>query len=338
MGWSSWYTFGRDIDEQKIRDVADRMFSSGLAAAGYVLVEVDDGWMASTPGPSGEIIPDPIRFPSGIRSLADYCHARGLKLGMYSSVGETTCQGLPGSYGREQQFARQLADWRVDMLKYDWCGQEHGKPVERFQIMSKELLNCGRPILYEIVGGRWADWGPPICNDFRIDLDYGGQWERVEPLVRKMLGLSGYQRPGFWPDPDNLHAGQDAATETQQLTELKLWAMTRAPLVLGRDPRGMTDAKIAQLTDPGIIAANQSSGKPRAISWPAGDVLVIRRDTDAGKFMSVTNFSRKPHAIKKASPPGCDSCREVLGARTYASGRIISVSLRPDETLMLRCR
>ncbi len=48
-------------------------------------------------------------------------HARGLKLGLYQDVGRHTCAGAPGSYGHLQTDAQTLADWGVDMLKFDGC-------------------------------------------------------------------------------------------------------------------------------------------------------------------------------------------------------------------------
>jgi len=120
MGWNSWNKFGCDINEKVIRGAADAMVASGMKDAGYQYVVIDDCWHGARDA-HGDIQPDPTRFPSGIKALADYIHAKGLKFGIYSDVGDKTCGGRPGSRGHEYQDAAQYAAWGVDYLKYDWC-------------------------------------------------------------------------------------------------------------------------------------------------------------------------------------------------------------------------
>ncbi|MCV5004655.1 hypothetical protein OFM39_33885, partial [Escherichia coli] len=43
MGWSSWNNFRIHINEQLIREQADALVSSGLYAAGYRYINIDDG-------------------------------------------------------------------------------------------------------------------------------------------------------------------------------------------------------------------------------------------------------------------------------------------------------
>jgi alpha-galactosidase len=124
MGWNSWNTFGCDIDEHLIRDTADAIVSSGLRDAGYEYVNIDDCWEAPTRDAQGRLRANPERFPSGIATLADYVHADGLKLGIYSTAGTGTCQRLPGSLGHETTDAHTFASWGVDYLKYDHCFTE----------------------------------------------------------------------------------------------------------------------------------------------------------------------------------------------------------------------
>src|SRR5215217_1849165 len=121
MGWNSWNRFGCNIDENLIKATADAMVSTGLRTSGYTYVNIDDCWMASTRDAQGRLRPDPTRFPGGIAAIADYVHARGLKLGIYSSAGTATCQGLPASLDHETVDAQTWASWGVDLLKYDNC-------------------------------------------------------------------------------------------------------------------------------------------------------------------------------------------------------------------------
>ena len=131
MGWNSWNKFGCNINEQLIRDTADAMVSSGMTAAGYKYVNIDDCWMAPQRDAEGRLAPDPVRFPNGIKALADYVHAKGLKLGIYSSAGSHTCAGKPASQNHETVDAQTWASWGVDLLKYDNCNVLDGSPRRR---------------------------------------------------------------------------------------------------------------------------------------------------------------------------------------------------------------
>ncbi|SEP51048.1 Alpha galactosidase A [Amycolatopsis saalfeldensis] len=120
MGWNDWNSFACNVDETLIKQTADLFVSSGLKDAGYTYVNVDDCWMAPNRDGNGNLAADPVKFPSGMKSLADYVHARGLKFGIYESAGTTTCQNLPGSLGHEQADANSFSAWGVDYLKYDF--------------------------------------------------------------------------------------------------------------------------------------------------------------------------------------------------------------------------
>src|SRR3954467_8212068 len=108
MGWNSWNTFGCNINETLIRQMADSMVNSGMSAAGYQYVVVDDCWMNPNRDSAGNLQGDPSRFPSGMKALGDYLHSRGLKFGIYEvPVGPTFGQvfgsypGATGSQGHE---------------------------------------------------------------------------------------------------------------------------------------------------------------------------------------------------------------------------------------------
>ena len=120
MGWNSWNKYHCDISEATIRKQADAMVDSGMKAAGYVYIVIDDCWHGQRDS-LGNIQADPVRFASGIKALADYVHGKGLKFGIYSDTGDKTCEKKPGSRGHEYQDAAQYAAWGVDYLKYDWC-------------------------------------------------------------------------------------------------------------------------------------------------------------------------------------------------------------------------
>jgi alpha-galactosidase len=162
MGWSSWNHFGGSVDDKIVRETADAMVNSGMAAAGYVYVNIDDTWEGGRDA-QGNIFSNQ-KFPD-MKALADYVHGRGLKLGIYSSPGPKTCGGYEGSYGHEEQDAKTFADWGIDFLKHDWCSAAR---VYRdadvravYQKMGVALANCGRPIVYSLCEyGMWARNAP----------------------------------------------------------------------------------------------------------------------------------------------------------------------------------
>jgi len=152
MGWNSWNKFGCDVSEQLIRETADAMVSSGMQAAGYQYVNIDDCWQVSRAS-DGTIVADPARFPSGIKALADYVHSKGLKLGVYTDAGRLTCQKRPGSFDHELQDAKTYAAWGVDYVKVDWCYSEGLDPEVQYAKFRDALAQAGRPIVFSI-----CDW------------------------------------------------------------------------------------------------------------------------------------------------------------------------------------
>ena len=152
MGWNSWNKFGCDVDEALIRETADAMVSSGMKAAGYQYIVIDDCWHGERDD-LGFIQPHPERFPSGMKALADYIHAKGLKFGIYSDAGWRTCAGRPGSRGREYQDAMKYAEWGVDYLKYDWCNTEGLNARGAYLTMRDALYAAGRPIVFSLCEG-----------------------------------------------------------------------------------------------------------------------------------------------------------------------------------------
>lgn len=153
MGWNSWNRFGCDVSEQLIRGMADAAVASGMRAAGYRYIIIDDCWQGERDA-AGNIQPDAQRFASGMKALADYLHARGLRFGLYSDAGDHTCQRRAGSRGHEAQDARQYAAWGVDYLKYDWCDSAGLEPRAAYTTMSRALAASGRAIVFSI-----CEWG-----------------------------------------------------------------------------------------------------------------------------------------------------------------------------------
>lgn len=269
MGWNSWNTFACDIDETLIREMADAMVDSGMRDAGYVYLNLDDCWHG-TRDSLGFIQPDPDRFPSGMKALADYVHSRGLKFGIYSDAGWETCGGRPGSRGYEYQDALTYASWGVDYLKYDWCATEGLSAVGAYTTMREALASAGRPIVFSLcewgdnqpwewaqdVGHLWRTTGD-ITSCFDCVVDHG-TWKSfgVLQILDMQEGLRAYAGPDHWNDPDMMEVGNlDHVHEDR--AHFTMWSMLAAPLIAGNDLRSMTPETVEILTNADVIAVNQ---------------------------------------------------------------------------------
>lgn len=116
MGWDNWNAFGCDVSEELLLETADAMVNFGLRDLGYDYVVLDDCWSIGR-NESGYLVHDPVKFPNGMKHVADKIHELGMKFGMYSSAGVFTCGRYPGSLGYEQKDADIFASWGVDYLK-----------------------------------------------------------------------------------------------------------------------------------------------------------------------------------------------------------------------------
>lgn len=270
MGWNSWNTFAGNIDENKIKQIADAMVSNGMRDAGYIYLNLDDNWMANPARDGqGNLIADPTRFKSGIRALADYVHSKGLKLGIYNDRGSQTCMNIPqsGGYGNEERDAKTYASWGVDYLKYDNC-YARGEIQADYRKMGNALLATGREIVYSICAWHTETWMPQVGQLWRSGEDITDTWYNPNDTRPGWSVLKNYEvnipnfiftRPGAWSDPDMLEVGNGRLTEEENKSHFALWALAAAPLITGNDLRSMSSSTLAILTHPEVIAIDQDS-------------------------------------------------------------------------------
>lgn len=286
MGWNSWNPFGKNVSEQVIRETADAMVSSGLKDAGFTYIVIDDYWHGGRDSVTGLLYPDPERFPSGIKALADYVHSKGLKFGIYSDAGTLTCGEQPGSFGYEEKDAQLFAEWGVDYLKYDYCfcpdyvsaNNDYRMAIERYKAMGDALKATGRPIVFSICewGPRspWL-WGKEVGGHlWRTSYDVADIWDspRNESSPIGILtsidvdaNLGRFSGPGGWNDPDMLVVGLNntgyikggGCSDTEYRSQMSMWCMLAAPLMMGCDVRNMNEATTSILLNKNIIAIDQ---------------------------------------------------------------------------------
>ena len=309
MGWNSWNKFGCDVSEKLMKEMADALVSTGMKDAGYQYLVIDDCWQVRRDA-GGRIVPDPDRFPSGMKALADYVHGKGLKFGLYSDAGTGTCQKRPGSKDHEAIDARTYAEWGVDYLKYDWCNAEGQDTRDSYARMSRSLRASGRPIVFSIC--EWGStrpwlWAPGIGHLWRSTGDIQDCWDcgkswggmGVVHIIDLEADLYPYAGPGHWNDPDMLEVGNVGLTTAESRAHFSFWALLAAPLIAGNDLRTMSAETREILTNPEVIAVDQDAlgmqgrkvrdnGPQEVWMKPLGDgskaVILFNRGTEAGNI------------------------------------------------------
>ncbi|KAL2938978.1 Alpha-galactosidase [Bienertia sinuspersici] len=250
MGWNSWNHFGCNIDEKIIEETADAMVSSGLADLGYKYINI------------------------GIGSLVYHVHLKDLKIGIYSDAGIQTCsKTMPGSLDHEEQDANTFAMWGFDYLKYDNCENAGISAKERYPKMSKALLNSGRQIYYSIC--EWGEedpalWAPSIGNSWRTTDDIQDTWDRMTKIADENDKWALYARPGAWNDPDMLEVGNGGMTLEEYRSHFSIWALVKAPLLIGCDIRTMDQETLELLSNKEVWAGILSGQRMAVILWNRG--------------------------------------------------------------------
>ncbi|KAL6211381.1 hypothetical protein ACLB2K_016608 [Fragaria x ananassa] len=266
MGWNSWNHFNCRIEEKTIKETADALVSTGLSKLGYTYVNIDDCWAEIARDVKGNLVAKKSAFPSGIKALADYVHSKGLKIGIYSDAGYFTCsKTMPGSLGHEEQDANTFAAWvqyvlGIDYLKYDNCYNDGSNPTVRYPVMTRALMKAGRPIFFSLC--EWGDmhpalWSAKLGNSWRTTKDISDSWESMVSRADMNEVYAEYARPGGWNDPDMLEVGNGGMTKDEYVVHFSIWAISKAPLLLGCDVRNMSKDTLEIVANKEAISVNQ---------------------------------------------------------------------------------
>ena len=301
MGWNSWNTFGENINEKLIFETADAICEQGLAEKGYEYLVIDDCWALRERDEKGRMVPDPVKFPHGMKAVADYVHAKGLKFGMYSCAGVLTCAGYPGSYDHEFIDAQTFAEWGVDFLKYDYCYHSPAIPGKYlYRRMGLALESCGRDILFSA-----CSWGSDETHEWikttgasmwRSTGDIFDTWNSIKDLTKQQEKLHPFNGVGCLNDMDMLvvgmygngNVGLGGCTDTQYKTHFSIWSFMGSPLMIGCDVRKLSDEAKKILTNEEIIALNQDPACRQPVKltgfFTREDVLVYSRSLVGGEL------------------------------------------------------
>ena len=270
MGWNSWNTFTGEINEKMIMQTADAMVENGLLDAGYEYLVIDDCWSEKKRDENGRLVADKVKFPNGMKYVADYVHSKGLKFGIYSCCGILTCAGHPGSFGHEFEDAKYFAEIGVDFLKYDNCYHASMENRLAYSRMSIALRSCGRDILFSACN--WGiyeahKWMRSVgAHMYRSTGDITDTFESIKMISNGQKEKLVYSAPACYNDVDMLVVGLRGkgnvgfgmgCTDANYRYHFAFWCMASAPLMIGCDVRNMTEADKALLTNKYLIRIDQ---------------------------------------------------------------------------------
>ena len=271
MGFNTWNTFGDKINEQVVLETADAMVANGYRDAGYEYVVIDDCWSLRERDENGNLVPDPKKFPHGMKFVADYVHSKGLKFGMYSCAGIRTCAGFPSSFDHEYQDARLFASWGVDFLKYDFCYfPNYADCKHRYLQMAMALRSTGRDILFSAcnwgVQEPWNWMRSAGAHMYRSTGDIFDTFESTASIINQQMDKFNSNSSGCFNDIDMLTVGMngsgnvargDIQTYNEYEVEFAFWCFFGAPLMIGADIRSIDEKYRQMLQNPRFIAINQ---------------------------------------------------------------------------------
>ncbi|KAF2281180.1 alpha-galactosidase [Westerdykella ornata] len=367
LGWNSWNAGQCSAaSAQFALDTANKFISLGLKDLGYEYINIDDCWSTKSRNATGHLVPDPGKWPNGIKAVADQIHAMGLKFGLYGCAGTLTCAGYPGSEGHELQDAQTLASWGVDYWKYDncytpcnggrvqTCQSPQGNTRTWMTTMGTALEKSGRKIFYSLCQwGRdnvWT-WGASVGNSWRMSVDNWNDWASVVRIASAAAGMSQYAGPGGFNDLDMMQLGNGKLTAAEERTHFGLWAMCKSPIILGNDLRKVSSATLAIIKNADLLAVNQDSlgkaattfqppGAPKPVSgqiypyWagPLSDGVVIGLVAASGAATLSVNFKDVPGLGSQSY-----SWKELYTGKT-GTGTNISFSLSSHDMAVVKVK
>lgn len=326
MGWNSWNVFTKFIDEKMLMEMADALVKNGMRDIGYQYINIDDYWHAENREVDGRPKADSVKFPHGMKYLADYMHERGLKLGIYSCAGNKTCGKCFGGYNYEEIDAKTYSEWGIDLLKYDYCFAPLSRKaaIERYTKMGNALKNSGRSIVFSV-----CEWGlrkPWLWAEkaggsyWRTTPDIFDLWEggnpfmmSVKKIVNRNIKLSKYAAQGHWNDPDMLlvgNHGNGKATSAgglykgmkniQYHSHFTLWCLMNAPLLASCDLRTINQDDLNILMNTTLTDWNQDIlGRQAVLVKKAKGVYHFEKEIEGNKTIyAIFNSTRLDKEVK----------------------------------------
>ena len=360
MGWNSWNCFAPSVSDERVRAQAEAMFRLGLVEHGWQYLVIDDYWERNAEKgkmPGNEHLSGPTRDADGniqlnsrfpdMKALADHIHSLGLKIGIYSSPGPTTCGGCEGSWMHEWQDAKQYADWGFDYLKHDWCscstvkfGDERMFRMLPLLMMGKALKEQNRDIYYSLSIGSLdiPGYGEQVyANSWRITSDVFNSWLHIRRSMAAERHCWFYTHPGAWCDPDMLVLQTQGPkrghrlTPNEQYTHISMWCLFAAPMMIGNNITRMNELTLSLLTNDEVLDVDQDALGLCAscVQKPNGglDEIWAKPMSDGSIAAGILNMSYEPRKVKM--------CFKKLGMR--GKWRVRDLWRQRDEGVFENC-
>lgn len=367
MGWASWNCFKTDINEEKLKAQADALIKTGLAECGYTYLNIDDGFFGGRAA-DGTLLFHKERFPNGIKPVADYAHSIGLKAGIYSDGGDSTCAFYhdgEGESGRdvglytheEQDLKMYFEDCGFDFIKIDWCGgifvglddkEQYTKIKKIIDDISKRT---GRTIVYNVC--RWqfpGKWVTEIADSWRTCADIQPNFESVLKQIDAAKPLARYCSPGHVNDLDMLQIGNGLSIREEK-THFAMWCMMSTPLVIGCDLTKVTEETLEILKNKELIEINQDKACLQAVQVQdllrdgvkKGEVWIKNLECAKSSVKAVAILNRSDDELnaevdfeKIGFKGGILKIRDLSNHKDMGQSKTISFKLEPHEALVLK--
>lgn len=361
MGWNDWAHYQCGFTAQTILDNATELVKTGLAAHGYNVVTIDDCWMQKDRDAQGNLQVDPQRFPHGMKPVAQAIHAMGLKFGIYEDAGYLTCgryagSGEPNGGGKDHflQDTRLFASWGVDYLKLDGCNvytPEGSTKIEAYRkayaAQSAALKAVGRPIIFSESAPAYFQGTPDWYDVLTWVRGYGQLWREGSDIATfhadnpdnprfssvlwnyaYNLPLGRFQKPGNWNDSDFIIGGDGGMSVPETRSQLALWSMMSAPLILSSDLSKLSPEAIAILSNKSVIAVDQDPlGKMATLVRRNQTMDLLFKKLSRGDYAvaalnrgtSPIHLSVSPADLGFSTGAGCHLDAEDLWSGTHSS-------------------
>ncbi|MDR2843806.1 MAG: alpha-galactosidase [Candidatus Symbiothrix sp.] len=309
MGWSSWNANRININETLIKETADYVVSLGLKDVGYTWINTDDGFFGSRDAKGNLLVNS--KFPNGMKTIADYIHAKGLNAGIYSEAGKNTCAykwdndktnglnaGLFGHVGQDLRLFFQ--DWGFEFIKVDYCGAEDQQLDEKTtytqiaDTIKKIETETGKDIRFNVC--RWnfpGTWVSDIADSWRMYSDINNKFSSIKTIIEKNTYLSAYASPGHYNDMDMLQVGRGMNIDEEK-THFGMWCIMSSPIMIGCNLKNIPAATLDVIKNTEVIAVNQDSlGLQAQIVARNGNTMVFAKQVEVanGKIRAVALFN-----------------------------------------------
>ena len=300
MGWNGWPSFGcaASFNESKLRQMADALVDSGMQAAGYEYLNLDDCWDLGR-NAAGELVLDSVRLPSGMPTLSNDIHQKGLKIGVFRDAAD--CFDAPETAAvvnsRQAEDIATYASWKADYVKHRACIAPTRTRAD-FERMAAAWRDSGSSLVLGVAAPPFADWMRDVGQTVRSSETTTPTWDSLLGALDAATELAAYARPGFFNDPDVLHVGNSKLTEAEARAHFSLWSILSAPLVASNDLTTMTASTREILTNRALIQLNQDAlGLQAAVVRQNGALSIYAKPLSACGARGVVLFNRGGTAL-----------------------------------------